>query len=80
MAIDQEVWSQLSDGERHLVEWQYNFSGGFNKQLFELIAKADNSNKMRLSMGFPSEVAAFVAYQTEQGWWLGLVKRLGLSD
>ena len=73
MRINREVYATLNRGEQRLVEWQYRFAGGFTTQLFELICKADEGNRARLSAGFPQEVAAVDRYKNEEDWWGDLV-------
>lgn len=44
---------------RELYYWQYSKLNNFHSMLYDLIAKADNSNRAALRRGFPSEVLAY---------------------
>lgn len=59
----------ITDAEMRLYYWQRGTAGSFTSALFELIGKADTFNKYKLSKGFPDEVAVFIRYQEEQGYW-----------
>lgn len=80
MALDSREFAKLDEGTRELVEWQLRIAGGFVTQLFELIAKADTSNRARISAGFPLHVQAFERYAYEAGWYPALELRLGLRE
>ena len=61
--------------EAIMIEWQYRYAGGFQKQLIELIAMADDKNRIKLAGGFPADVAAFIAFSEVQGWWTDVEER-----
>jgi hypothetical protein len=48
----------------HLFHWQHSNSDSFSAKLFELIMKADSTNRNRLALAFPHHFAAWHA------WWL----------
>lgn len=74
--MDAKEYAKSTDGERHLVDWQFGFGGDFNNALFQAISLADTGNKYRLGIGFPDEVEAFRRYSQENGYWESLRKRL----
>ena len=59
----------LSEGERHLCEWQFGMTGHFFTALFAAMTHADETNLNRLSLAFPDEVNAFRRYKKEDGFW-----------
>lgn len=59
----------LNDGERKLVEFQLGMSGSFYKSFFDAAFKADETNLVRLSVGFPEEIQALRRYRGESGYW-----------
>ena len=59
----------MTQGEEKLVCWQRGMVGSFYTALFDLIAEADDINKLNLSKGFLEEVDAFKRYQNESGAW-----------
>ena len=77
--MNQKVYKSLNQGERRLVDWQYNHSSGFVTALMQLICRADDANLLRLNLGFPEETAAIMAYRYEPDYWPDLQKRLGLE-
>ena len=52
-------------------------SGSFMTNLFKTIMSSDISNQMKLSLSFPNEVEVVKRYQTEDGYWQELQKKLG---
>jgi hypothetical protein len=50
--------------------WQFSNTGCFHNMLFDLIQKADLSNRRLLSKAFPEEVEAFEIYQHKGDSWL----------
>ncbi len=74
-----EVYESLNQGERRLVDWQYNHSSGFVTALMQLFCRSDDANFARLALGFPEEAVAIKAYKTEPSYWPDLEKRLGLE-
>lgn len=65
----------VTSGERHLFEWHKGMSGSFFTALFELFAKADNTNLSLLAKAYPSEVKAFCRYREEPGYWKDVQNR-----
>ena len=59
----------MSEGERHLAEWQFGMASHFFTALFAALTYADNTNQARLSLAFPEEVNAFQRYRKETGYW-----------
>ena len=43
---------KLTPEEDWIVQWQYEYSGGFHEALFRAICQADEENLDRLSLGF----------------------------
>jgi len=76
MELNYEYFVSLDRGTQHLVEWQYHFSGDFNRALFEVIGRADEINLYRLARGFPEEVEAYKNYTRVNGWWQKIQKGL----
>jgi hypothetical protein len=76
MRFNEEIYDQLTEGERHLVQWQYDFAGGFTKALWTALTIADRNNLARLALGFPDDVEAYKKFSREAGWWPALQKRL----
>lgn len=68
--------NEVTETEMLLFYWQNGTAGSFSSALFELIGRADTFNKWKLAKGFPEEVAVFVRYQEEQGYWEDLCKRI----
>lgn len=54
--------NKFTDGEKQLIEWQFRICGDFYKALWQAIGRADESNLMKLGMGFPAEVKAYLAW------------------
>ncbi len=53
----------LTPGEKkYIFDWQYHHGGHFSHALFAAIARADESNLYKLSLGFPEEVQGFKAW------------------
>lgn len=69
----------LSLGEIRLIEWQYRMCGDFGKALWQAITRADNSNLLRLSRGFPDEVEAYRKFTTVSGYWDDVKIRAGID-
>lgn len=78
--IDAKKLDELNDGERHLFDWQFQYSGDFFRLLFEAISKADEHNLNRLALGFPQEVEAFCKYARVPGWWKEFLEELGVVE
>lgn len=50
---------ELKNAIYHLREWDYRQGDHFGVKLYDLICKADGSNRERLRKGFPEYVEAF---------------------
>ena len=74
--IDAAEFAKLDQGTQRLFKWQYHLASGFYTKLFELIFKADKTNRARLARGFPKEVEAANNYKTVSGWWPDLQERI----
>ena len=61
--------------EAIIIEWQFEYSGGFQTKLMQLIAIADMENRDRLVSEFPNEVLAFAMFSEESGWWQDVEER-----
>lgn len=55
---------ELLQAARQLHHWQYRQGTNFSSMLYELIAKADASNKAKIAKGFYNEVAVFMMWQS----------------
>jgi len=64
----------MTEGEKHLCEFEYGMSGSFYTHLFSAIMKADNYNMTRLSLAFPEEVQAVNCFRNVNGYWDNLQK------
>jgi len=64
----------MTEGERHLCEYEAEMSGSFFTCLFKAMFKADLNNLDRLAKGFPEEVDALHRYRNEDGYWDKLQK------
>ncbi len=71
-----DVYDELDEGERHLVDWQYNMTGGFYAALWKAMTIADGQNLSRIGIGFPLEVRAYENFSRVPGWWPELQARL----
>lgn len=48
--------------------WQKdNFADNFTSQLFRLLCKADDVNKLRILVGFPAETIVYLLWYTSEG-------------
>ena len=63
----------MNRGEERLIEFHYGYASGFTKALFILIGKSDDSNHELLAKGFPEEIAAYIRFKTEDGYWQKLI-------
>ena len=52
----------LDEAIRELYYSKYQNNDNFHSMLYRLIAKADPSNRRRLSVGFPAEVLAYTMW------------------
>ena len=59
----------LTEAEVDLYIWQMSTQSSFKNKLFDLIAKADNSNASKIAKGFPEHVECYKRYSTEEGYW-----------
>jgi len=59
----------MTEGEKHLCEFEYGISGSFYTHFFNAIMKADSHNMARLSLAFPEEVQAVNRFRNENGYW-----------
>lgn len=66
----------VEPAEMELFFYMNGTSGSFSTALFDAIFKADPINKLKLSKGFPSEVAAVQNYINVAGYWEDLIKRM----
>ena len=61
--------TELTIGERFIIEWQYRMAGDFMTALANAIMLADTKNILRLYKAFPDEVEAYINYSQKDGWW-----------
>lgn len=54
--------SNDKNGYDRYLDFQFDQGGGFFKKLFLAMASADDTNIEKLRLGFPEEVAAFIAW------------------
>jgi len=66
----------LDPEELAIFEWQFRMTGGFKTSLMETIGRADEGNKDRLAVGFPTEVAGYRKYAYVDGWWESVLKKM----
>lgn len=66
----------MEQAELEFVYFMRGTSGSFKANLFQTIFSADITNQKKLSLGFPNEVEVVRRYQTEEGYWQKLQKRL----
>ena len=72
-------FDNLTHGEAELVRWAYREQNEFQSALWDAIARAEEDDRMALSMGYPEEVEAFVRYYQENGYWQEIQKKAGLE-
>ena len=72
-------FDNLDRGEAELVKWMYRQQDHFHTALWMAITRADEDNLMALSMGYPEDVEAYVAYSREEGYWKSVQKKAGLE-
>lgn len=54
---------ELTVGEKlYIKDWQYHLGGSFSTALWQAIGKADESNLLKLALGFPDEVQGFLSW------------------
>lgn len=53
---------QWTGAEKWVLRWQFGLLGDFQTALSEAIKRADDSNLARLELGFPEQVAGFIAW------------------
>ena len=51
-----------------LKRWQYTSGSNFTHQLFNLIAKADEENKLKLLKGFPAVMCAYLMWYYKESF------------
>lgn len=61
--------SPLSAEQEFIFKWQYRALGNFETALIEAIKLADDTNLLRLHLGFPTEVEGYRLYSEVDGWW-----------
>jgi len=74
--MDIAKFESLSPDEKFIVEWQSGMLGHFRTALIEAIGRADEGNLEKLARGFPHEVAGYLKFTREDGWWQGVEKKL----
>jgi len=70
-----KMFTGLTVEENIVVQWQYDYFGGFFKSLMQTIQRADLTNLELLSKGFPHHVSAYKKYTTVNGWWTEVDKK-----
>lgn len=80
MPLTKITKNQLSKTEEKFIYYQkFHVAGSFTTSLFACIMKADISNLMKLSLGFPDEVDVVFKFKNQLGYWEDLEKRFELS-
>lgn len=66
--MDREAETTMTYHEavKELYFWQHANLGNFHSQLYDLIAKADKENFMRLAQGFPEECRAWFNWKLSE--------------
>lgn len=59
----------MTNGERHLCDFQFGNIGSFYGALMKAFFRADNVNFYKLSQGFPEEAEAVRRYRNEENYW-----------
>jgi hypothetical protein len=59
----------MTAAEKKLCDWQYKRLGGFFTALFDLMARADPDNLVKLAVGFSDEVNVFTRFKTDEGYF-----------
>lgn len=77
--MNYDEYTNLTEGEQSLVDWQYGRCGHFFTCLWQAICRADDGNQERLRLAFPSHVDAYRKYAYEDGWWQKIQERLELG-
>lgn len=57
--LESPVWTE---GEKWVIKWQFGGLGDFQSALSEAIKRADDDNLRLLALGFPNQVAGFIAW------------------
>jgi hypothetical protein len=70
--------SRESEEAKAVLKWQWRLYGSFFAALFDAIKLADDKNLERLRLGFPIEVAGFLAWN--RGDLAGELRRRGVMD
>ncbi len=53
---------QFTDGEKWIIQWQFRLLGDFETALIDAITRADEGNLMKLALGFPMQVDAYLEW------------------
>lgn len=82
--IGNNIFPHLTLEESIVFRWQYpGQSGGFGEfftHLMHAVIKADDSNLLRLSMGFKEMVIGLIKFRCVPGWWQELETKLERLD
>jgi len=65
---------ELTKGEIKFCEYQRGMTGSFFTKLFEAMTVSDGENLEKLKKAFPEEVASYIRYRDEDGYWPWLKK------
>lgn len=79
----QKVHAFLADSKespeaKAVLKWQWHLYGHFFTALFDAIKLADDQNLVKLGLGFPAEVAGFLAWN--RGDLAEELRRKGVMD
>lgn len=66
----------LTKAEEELFYWYTSGGDNFSARLYSVIAKADNINRAKLSLGFPDEVECMNKFQGQPGYWESVEERM----
>lgn len=68
----------LKEAVTELYFWQYSRTGSFHNYLYDLLQKADESNKQKLAEGFPTEREALQMWEEAGDYGNDLFRVYGL--
>lgn len=60
--------SELSDGDKSLLEYSYGRPSSFTSRLWDLINIADSQNLDRIGMGFPEHIKTHKEDRWTKAW------------
>ncbi|MEO1943170.1 MAG: hypothetical protein ABGY11_02615 [Candidatus Thioglobus sp.] len=67
---------EVTKGEQFVWDWQYRSLGGFKSKLADCISHADTGNQKKLVKAFPEEAQAIIDFQSKQGYWESVERKI----